>query len=231
VKQQFDAVVVGACNPSDQEFIAQLPAWKSVNLTGPFDTENCGMYLLDYAKKAMEYGRLSEWSDFEYVYYSEGDMVLHLREHEQIVKHLGIHPMLVPHRFDAFPSWNDLPEQLRSAVGEDKGLAARINRTNSELIRIPHLAEYSCFLQGRIKACSEFWWSCNDESNVFPHVVSAKIGDSLPFTLLTHAAGEFCEVRAKRRGHAVPASVETRGPSRAVLSLCLCLWIGQMSCR
>jgi len=60
LKKQFDAVVVGACNPSSQEFIAQLPAWKAVNLTGRFDTENCGMYLFDYARTWMQ-ADSAEW--------------------------------------------------------------------------------------------------------------------------------------------------------------------------
>jgi len=123
LKSQFDAVVLGACHPDDYELLMQFPAWRVIKLDGTYCAQNGGMYLLSHAMKALSGGLpdSQDWDHFQYVYYTEGDVLLHLREHERILEHLELADRaLVPHRLDTFATMDDFPETLKGVDEEEK---------------------------------------------------------------------------------------------------------------
>jgi len=195
LKSQFDAVVLGACHPDDYELLMQFPAWRVIKLDGTYCAQNGGMYLLSHAMKALSGGLpdSQDWDHFQYVYYTEGDVLLHLREHERILEHLeSADRALVPHRLDTFAAMGDFPETLKG-VDEEPFLGFWIRKTSTPVSAVDFDSASCCF-SGRVRSASEFWWTAKEAVSSFPLLKSVKFDGGLPITLASHGAPEVCEV-------------------------------------
>jgi len=195
LKSQFDAVVLGACHPDDYELLMQFPAWRVIKLIGTYCAQNGGMYLLSHAMKALS-GRLPDsrdWEHFQYVYFTEGDVLLYLREHERILEHLELADRaLVPHRLDTFAAMSDFPEPL-NGVDKEPHLGYWIRKTSTPVSAVD-LDGASCCFSGRVRSAGEFWWKAREGVSSFPLLKSVKFDGGLPVTLASHGAPEVCEV-------------------------------------
>jgi len=153
------------------------------------------MYLLSHAMKALR-GSLPDsqhWEHFQYVYFTEGDVLLYLRDHERILEHLeSADRALVPHRLDTFAAMGDFPETL-NGIDKEPYLGFWIRKTSTPVSTV-ELDNVSCCFSGRVRSAGEFWWKATEAVSSFPLLKSVKFDAGLPVTLASHGAPEVCEV-------------------------------------
>lgn len=199
LRSQFDAVVLSACHQQDYEFILKFPAWRILKFDGQLCSTNSGIYLIDHALRALR-GEIDNntWDGFSYVYFTEGDVVLYMRDHDRIEKHLLSSHKLVPHRLDVFPVEADFPAELQSLLNHTP-LGNTLRETSTQLVPAPLNASSCCFA-GRMKSCRQKWWNCRGQQSAFRFLQSAKFSPcGLPVTLASTGGPEFCEVTARRK--------------------------------
>lgn len=143
-----------------------LPAWRLTQLEVPLDERNRTVllprYSLEHAVKQLETDRIVS-KKFKYVYFSEGDQILHMRHATGLFDTIDNSDgrfLLVPHRMQTMP----LARTLRH--NELRGAFARSNHLNMQNVSIVtenlEEAHGSCCDDGRfiVEDCGTWWYSC-----------------------------------------------------------------------
>ena len=107
VYRYFPHIVVFVASDHDRQFIEdmQLPAWRVTQLEVPLNEKKQTVLLprmsLEHAIHMLQTAPTDEWQDFNYVYFSEGDQILHMRHAGSLFDAIDNSDgsfLLVPHR-------------------------------------------------------------------------------------------------------------------------------------
>lgn len=218
-------VVVFVASDKDRMCIErmQLPHWQLIHMHDvPVDVKNRTIslprYSLDWAIHNFKENQLG-WENFNYVFFSEGDQILHWRHFKGVYDALDNSDgrfAMVPHRMQTLPLAKTIKRPDLQNKFYNHPASQHLNLPNVSIVQLDlYESAGSCCDSGRLNVapCGRWWYQCPDWGlkSMDPWMRFGTNGFTTP-TATIHKG--YCTYSEERKLCPIPEECQDRIPSR-----------------